>query len=101
MADQAAPIATDLSDGRKCRSGRPAEPERSNAPVASDTFAPLQSARPPEMRQPPPPDEEIGGGRVDEGGAPPHPSQDRMCRFPASGSSWESLARGGVGDTIR
>ena len=40
-------------------------------------------------------------GRVDEGGAPPHPSQIRMCRFPASGSSWESLARGCVGDTIR
>src|SRR5262249_49029488 len=28
--------------------------------------------------------------------ARPHPSQTRMCRFPASGSSWESLARGGV-----
>ena len=41
------------------------------------------------------------GGRVDEGVAPPHPSQIRMCRFPASGSSWESLARGGVDDTIR
>ena len=27
--------------------------------------------------------------------------QIRMCRFPASGSSWESLARGGVDDTIR
>src|SRR6202051_2666130 len=27
--------------------------------------------------------------------------QNRMCRFPASGSSWESLARGGVADTIR
>jgi len=39
--------------------------------------------------------------RVDEGVAPPHPSQIRMCRFPASGSSWESLARGGVDDTIR
>jgi hypothetical protein len=24
-----------------------------------------------------------------------------MCGFPASGSSWESLARGGVDDTIR
>ena len=24
-----------------------------------------------------------------------------MCRFPASGSSWESLARGGVDDTHR
>src|SRR5262245_12253317 len=35
------------------------------------------------------------GGRVDEGVAPPHPSQTRMCSFPASGSSWESLARGG------
>src|SRR5580693_9202150 len=39
--------------------------------------------------------------RVDEGVAPPHPSQIRMCRFPASGSSWESLARSGVDDTIR
>jgi hypothetical protein len=27
--------------------------------------------------------------------------QIRMCRFPASGSSWESLARGGADDTIR
>jgi hypothetical protein len=27
--------------------------------------------------------------------------QTRMCRFPASGSSWESLARGGADDTIR
>ena len=43
----------------------------------------------------------IEHGRVDEGVAPPHPSQIRMCRFPASGSSWESLARGGVDDTIR
>src|SRR5271169_5511752 len=64
MADRAAPIAIDLSDGRKCRSGRPAEPGRSNAPVASDTFAPLQFARPPGVRQPPPPDAEIGGAEV-------------------------------------
>jgi hypothetical protein len=27
--------------------------------------------------------------------------QTRMCRFPASGSSWKSLARGGADDTIR
>ena len=40
-------------------------------------------------------------GRVDEEVAHPHPSQTRMCRFPASGSSWESLARGGADDTIR
>jgi hypothetical protein len=26
----------------------------------------------------------------------PHPSQSRMCRFPASGSSWKSFAREGV-----
>ena len=26
----------------------------------------------------------------------PHPSQTRTCRFPASGSSWESFARDGV-----
>jgi hypothetical protein len=30
------------------------------------------------------------GGRVDEEVAHPHPSQIRMCRFPASGSSWGS-----------
>src|SRR6516162_97352 len=42
-----------------------------------------------------------GASRVDEEVAHPHPSQTRMCRFPASGSSWESLARGGVDDTIR
>src|SRR5262249_19688996 len=46
-------------------------------------------------------DARTGGGRVDEEVAHPHPSQTRMCRFPASGSSWESLARGGVDDTIR
>ena len=28
------------------------------------------------------------------------PIHRRMCRFPASGSSWESLARGGVDDTM-
>ena len=43
----------------------------------------------------------VTGGRVDEEVAHPHPSQTRMCRFPASGSSWESLARGGADDTIR
>ena len=42
------------------------------------------------------PDARIYGGRVDEEVARPHPSQTRTCRFPASGSSWESLARGGV-----
>jgi len=47
------------------------------------------------------PDVRICDGRVDEEVAHPHPSQTRMCRFPASGSSWESLARGGVDDTIR
>src|SRR5215218_6515147 len=26
----------------------------------------------------------------------PHPSQTRTCRFPASGSSWESFARDGI-----
>jgi predicted nuclease of predicted toxin-antitoxin system len=40
-------------------------------------------------------------GRVDEEVAHPHPSQTRMCRFPASGSSWKSLAHGGADDTIR
>jgi len=46
------------------------------------------------VRQRPLPDAEILGGRVDEEVARPHPSQTRMCRFPASGSSWESLALG-------
>src|SRR5271156_3427725 len=41
----------------------------------------------------PPPDGEIVfGGRVDEDVVHPHPSQTRMCEFPASGSSWKSLA---------
>jgi hypothetical protein len=31
------------------------------------------------------------------GGCHPHPSQTRTCRFPASGSSRESFARGDVG----
>src|SRR5262245_36620063 len=54
-----------------------------------------------EARQHRRPDAEAFGGRVDEEVAHPHPSQIRMCRFPASGSSWESLARGGADDTIR
>src|SRR5262252_6116272 len=61
-----------------------------------DNLAPLQSAARPAARPRPLPDEENFGGRVDEEVARPHPSQTRMCRFPASGSSWESLARGGV-----
>src|SRR5262249_12872249 len=54
------------------------------------------AARPRTLR-----DAENFGGRVDEEVAHPHPSQTRMCRFPASGSSWESLAHGGADDTIR
>jgi hypothetical protein len=61
----------------------------------------IDRAKPPAARQRPRPDARICGGRVDEGVAPPHPSQSRMCRFPASGSSWESLAHGRVDDTIR
>src|SRR5439155_5147089 len=61
----------------------------------------MPHAREREARQHPLPNAEACGGRVDEGVAPPHPSQIRMCRFPASGSSWESLAGGGVDDTIR
>jgi hypothetical protein len=38
------------------------------------------------------PDAESDGGRVDEEVAHPHPSQTRICRFPASGSSWESIS---------
>src|SRR5215472_13795913 len=74
---------------------------RSDAPAATDRLAPARSATRPEARQRPPPDAEIVGGRVDEEVAHPHPSQTRMCRFPASGSSWKSLAHGGSDDTIR
>src|SRR5262245_34029517 len=56
---------------------------------------------PPAAQQRTRPNVEIVGGRVDEGVAPPHPSQTRMCSFPASGSSWESLAHDGADDTIR
>jgi hypothetical protein len=57
---------------------------------------PLTSARSPACRR-----SAAGAGRVDEEVAHPHPSQTRMCRFPASGSSWKSLAHGGADDTIR
>ena len=63
--------------------------------------APSRSVTPPAAWQRPRPDARMCGGRVDEDVGHPHPSQTRMCRFPASGSSWESLARGGVDDTIR
>src|SRR5947199_4851185 len=72
------------------RQGRVA---RSDAPAATDRLAPARCATPPAGRQRPRPDARICGGRVDEEVAHPHPSQTRMCRFPASGSSWESLAR--------
>src|SRR5262245_32134697 len=76
--------------------------QRPSAPAATDRLAPKQSATAPAPRQRRRPDAEIVcGGRVDEEVAHPHPSQTRMCRFPASGSSWESLARGGADDTIR
>src|SRR5215467_7945232 len=72
-----------------------------SAPAASDKSARWQCATWPAARQRRRPDAKIDGGRVDEEVAHPHPSQTRMCRFPASGSSWESLARGGADDTIR
>src|SRR5215472_15986434 len=71
------------------------------APAASDKLAPAQSATPSAAWQRRRPDAENFGGRVDEEVAHPHPSQTRMCRFPDSGSSWESLACGGADDTIR
>src|SRR5258706_3518865 len=61
-----------------------------------DRLAPKRSASRPAARRHRRPDVEIVGGRVDEEVAHPHPSQTRMCRFPASGSSWESLAQGSV-----
>src|SRR5262249_38728593 len=67
-----------------------------------DRLAPARSAARPQARQRQWPDARIAyGGRVDEEVAHPHPSQTRMCRFPASGSSWKSLAHGGADDTIR
>src|SRR5215471_21290611 len=74
---------------------------RSPAPAATDRLAPTRRATLPGAQHRPQPDARMHGGRVDEEVARPHPSQTRMCRFPASGSSWESLARGGVDDTIR
>src|ERR1700746_3679038 len=73
----------------------------SSAPAAPERLAVARCATQPAARQRPRRDAEIVGGRVDEEVAHPHPSQTRMCRFPASGSSWESLARGGADDTIR
>src|SRR5207253_6868593 len=96
-----APKAAVPSVARRCRSCRRARTARSSAPGASDRLAPVRCATPPVAQQHPRPDAENFGGRVDEEVAHPHPSQTRMCRFPASGSSWESLARGGVDDTIR
>src|SRR5262249_50279138 len=72
-----------------------------SAAAASDRLAPAQAARRPAARRRSRPDGENFGGRVDEEVAHPHPSQTRMCRFPASGSSWKSLAHGGADDTIR
>src|SRR5262249_28772870 len=75
---------------------------QSCALAAMDRLAPKRNARRSAARPRPLPDAEIVfGGRVDEEVAHPHPSQTRMCRFPASGSSWNSLAHGGADDTIR
>src|SRR6516165_7648149 len=81
---------------RGCRTRHPAEMEPRAGSAATDRLAPKRSATQPAARQRRRLDAEIVGGRVDEEVARPHPSQTRMCRFPASGSSWESLARGGV-----
>src|SRR5450755_3563826 len=54
------------------------------------------TVRPKGQRQHPLLDAEIDAGRVDEDVDHPHPSQTRMCEFPASGSSWKSLAHGSV-----
>src|SRR5262249_1308868 len=71
------------------------------APAATDRLAPTRCAMWPVARRRRRPDAEKFCGRVDEEVAHPHPSQTRMCRFPASGSSWKSLAHGGADDTIR
>src|SRR6266702_8412240 len=87
--------------GQGGRTRHPAEMEPRAGSAAPDRFLRLQRARWAAERQSWRPIAEIVCGRVDEEVAHPHPSQTRMCRFPASGSSWESLARGGADDTIR
>jgi hypothetical protein len=85
-----------------CRSRRRRQMQQQIAPAASGRLVPKRNVRRLAARQRPRPDAEIAfGGRVDEEVAHPHPSQTRMCRFPASGSSWKSLAHGGADDTIR
>src|SRR4029077_17008369 len=70
---------------RACRNLAPAFPQRSPPRrLAAAACGGLRSA--PDCQTP----------RVDGGVAPPHPSQIRMCRFPASGSSWKSFAHEGV-----
>src|SRR5215831_2146062 len=102
MVARIALAAIDPSNARKCRSRRREYTRQPSVPVASDRLAPARCPTQPRARQYPWPVAEIAfGGRVDEEVAHPHPSQSRTCRFPASGSSWESLARGGADDTIR
>src|SRR5438128_12536230 len=89
-------------DDRERRTRHPAETEPRGGLAATDRFAPMQTeSSPGARRRRRLPNARCFGGRVDEEVAHPHPSQTRMCRFPASGSSWESLARGGADGTIR
>src|SRR6266436_3363554 len=101
MVDRVAPRAADPPSVRRYPFRRQGHIQRCSEATATDRPAPWRSAIAPAAQQRPLSDAEIVGGRVDEEVAHPHPSQIRMCRFPASGSSWESLARGGADDTIR
>src|SRR5262245_32794680 len=92
MAGRAVPTAIAPSRARRYRFRLLQRHRRPDAPGAMERVAPALCARQPAAWRHLRPIAKIVYGRVDEGVAPPHPSQTRMCRFPASGSSWESLA---------
>src|SRR5262245_45364885 len=64
MVDRGAPITTGLSGARTGRPRRPVEIQQSNAPAATDRFAPARYATWPGARQRPRPDAENVGGEV-------------------------------------
>ena len=64
IAGRGAPTAIDPSDARGCRSHPPERTARSDAPAASDSFAPERCARWPGARQRRRPDGENFGGEV-------------------------------------
>src|SRR6516162_4030449 len=92
MIGRAARRAIVPSDGHERRRHRREEIQLLFARAWPDSSEPMRRATWP--AEPPPQrlDAENVGGRVDEDVVHPHPSQTRMCEFPASGSSWKSLA---------